>query len=73
MDECDAAQAVESLARRAALNRALADLAGPEAPLYLDGRRCCLDCEEPIPAARLAARPEAVRCVTCQEDHDRSR
>lgn len=71
MDDADAAQAMEARERASAIARALA--ARPETPLYLNGRRCCLDCEEPLPAARLAARPEAVRCVGCQEDHDRAR
>lgn len=31
----------------------------------------CLDCGEPIPAARLAAWPSAARCVDCQADHER--
>ncbi|EPJ9453594.1 TraR/DksA family transcriptional regulator [Pluralibacter gergoviae] len=26
----------------------------------------CNDCEQPIPAARLQALPDAVTCVTCQ-------
>mgnify|MGYP001409921218 CR=1 FL=1 len=31
----------------------------------------CEDCEEMIPAERLAFRPEATRCVGCQGRHDR--
>lgn len=31
----------------------------------------CLDCDEPIPLARLAVYPAAVRCVGCQTDQDR--
>lgn len=31
----------------------------------------CNDCGLPIPAARLAARPNASRCVDCQADHER--
>ena len=26
----------------------------------------CIDCHKPIPAARIRACPDAVRCVTCQ-------
>lgn len=31
----------------------------------------CEGCGEPIPAARLAAWPQATRCVDCQADHER--
>lgn len=31
----------------------------------------CEDCEQQIPAERLAFRPEATRCVGCQGRHDR--
>ena len=41
-----------------------------EGPLYIDGKRCCLDCEEPINEKRLEVKPEAVRCVDCQSDHE---
>ena len=30
----------------------------------------CIDCDEPIPYARLAAYPTAKRCVRCQEIHE---
>ena len=42
-----------------------------EAPLIIDGIRCCLDCEDPIPEGRLLIRPEAVRCVECQGRYER--
>ncbi len=28
----------------------------------------CVDCDEPIPLARLAASPWAIRCIGCQQD-----
>lgn len=31
----------------------------------------CVECENPIPAKRLAAAPEATRCVRCQEAVER--
>ncbi|MBY4898565.1 TraR/DksA family transcriptional regulator [Cupriavidus sp. AU9028] len=31
----------------------------------------CVDCEEPIPLARLQAYPVAERCAPCQERHER--
>ena len=32
----------------------------------------CADCEEAIPPARLEALPYALRCVACQEAHERT-
>ena len=29
---------------------------------------CCIDCDEPIAARRLAAVPWAARCIACQEE-----
>ena len=34
------------------------------------GYGTCEDCQRPIPAERLRARPEAVRCVACQRSYD---
>ena len=31
----------------------------------------CVDCRDPIPPARLAARPDAARCAPCQAVHER--
>ena len=31
----------------------------------------CVDCDEPIPAARLHAYPSAARCIRCQEAYER--
>jgi DnaK suppressor protein len=33
----------------------------------------CVDCGAPIAAARLAAAPEASRCIACQEKREQSR
>lgn len=33
-------------------------------------KRDCSVCDEPIPAKRLAARPEATRCIACQTVRD---
>jgi phage/conjugal plasmid C-4 type zinc finger TraR family protein len=30
----------------------------------------CIDCDEPIPARRLAVQPNAERCVQCQSDFE---
>lgn len=32
----------------------------------------CIDCGEDIPAPRLQAQPFAIRCVECQERHERA-
>src|SRR6185312_2165289 len=57
-----------------ALQRLLAELREDveHALLRLDegGYGTCEDCLRPIPAERLRARPEAVRCVACQRSHD---
>ncbi|MEV6985112.1 TraR/DksA family transcriptional regulator [Sphaerisporangium sp. NPDC051017] len=33
----------------------------------------CVDCRTPVPEGRLAARPEAARCVQCQSRRERRR
>ena len=33
----------------------------------------CADCGEPIPLARLRAAPQALRCVPCEERHEKAR
>jgi len=41
------------------------------AGLGLPGRGECVDCAEVIPAGRRRALPSAVRCVGCQDWHER--
>ena len=75
MDIIDEANARADMFRENAVN-AVRQNNPPESPLYLDGVRCCLDCEEPIPEERLEARPDAVRCVECQtmnEAHEKAK
>lgn len=38
---------------------------------HANGRTTCLDCGERIPERRLTHVPHAVRCVACQELHER--
>ncbi len=38
-----------------------------EEPFEVEGVRVCLDCFVEIPAARLKAKPDAMRCVDCKE------
>jgi len=35
------------------------------------GQADCEDCGEPIPAARRAANPAAIRCLECQQHYER--
>ncbi|HVE74456.1 MAG TPA: TraR/DksA C4-type zinc finger protein [Mycobacteriales bacterium] len=66
----DSATLLQDADRQAAIIEAAADQrAQVEAALArLDAGTygTCLDCGAQIPAARLLARPEAARCVTCQ-------
>jgi DnaK suppressor protein len=32
----------------------------------------CVDCDQPIPYARLEANPTALRCIACQTDYERA-
>ncbi|SNS16090.1 transcriptional regulator, TraR/DksA family [Humidesulfovibrio mexicanus] len=66
-DIIDDAQATEVLDRLQALAR-VPGLGTGEAQLVIEGAVCCLECEEPIPLARLAAVPGCVRCAECQEE-----
>lgn len=42
-----------------------------ETPLEINGQRFCPECDERLSFARMNANPRAVRCVECQNDHDR--
>ncbi|GII81591.1 hypothetical protein Sru01_65730 [Sphaerisporangium rufum] len=68
LTEADRAQAMIEAAdrQRTAVVAALGRL---EAGVY--GR--CVDCGAPVPEGRLAARPEASRCVQCQSRRERRR
>lgn len=47
---------------------------GPgETQLIINDEVCCVDCHDPIPAQRLAIKPNAVRCVECKELWERRR
>lgn len=54
----------DALARHRAPQPAAVQSIDPE------GHIVCRDCDEPIPPARLAAHPHALRCIDCQEDED---
>ena len=73
MDICDDANERADLFRENALNAARQSLAvAGESPLCIDGVRCCLDCEKPIPRGRLKVNPDAIRCVGCQTKREKN-
>lgn len=41
--------------------------------LAAEGEEDCVDCDDPIPAARRAALPSAERCIGCQTKFERGR
>lgn len=65
MDHLDHAQALEERERDAAIERHRNRVTAPAATRT--GRNC-VDCDEPIPSKRLAAHPQAIRCI----DHARA-
>lgn len=42
-----------------------------EEPVLHDGERVCLGCADPISPARVKVCPMAVRCLDCQQRHER--
>lgn len=66
-DDADLASDLEIRERTAAIGRVQAKAA----PLGEALRNTCLVCHEPLEAARLAARPGAIRCVDCEETAER--
>lgn len=70
-DLADLAQVREEQERDEALRRAATRRAMSRAPIEINGKRLCLDCRDPIGRPRLRAAPEAVRCIECQQEHER--
>ena len=67
-DVIDQAQAFEEMERAAALSRVLGRYPG-QGPDWVDGRPCCRECGEEIPARRLEdLGPGCELCVDCQEE-----
>ena len=67
-DICDNADRVIQQHLQAALDAV--HMGDDESPIYIDGVACCVDCEEPIPVARLKALPNCCRCIDCQEEYE---
>lgn len=75
LDETDDWAVADSLAELdiAGLRHALRELSDVDAALARMGVGTygrCVDCDDPIAAARLAAYPTAPRCIECQEAHE---
>ncbi len=75
LDETDDWAVADALAELdiAGLRHALRELTDVDAALArMHGGTYgeCLDCGDPIAAARLAAYPTATRCIECQEAHE---
>jgi DnaK suppressor protein len=59
----------------ASIDRHVNEIRDIEAALLRIGRDefgICIDCEQPIPLARLEANPTAERCIACQTDFERA-
>jgi DnaK suppressor protein len=72
MDDLDRAKELEMAQRQQALDNQRHRAQITEQPLVIDGVRCCIDCEMPIPPPRLAVQPESVRCVDCKSTAERA-
>ena len=70
-DIIDRAQRAEETFRERALKRRSNAKEDALQTAGEDGWPICIDCGERIPKARLAARPNAVRCIECQRDHEK--
>jgi phage/conjugal plasmid C-4 type zinc finger TraR family protein len=42
-----------------------------QGPIRHSGVLLCIDCDQPIPAARRAVAPHAFRCISCQTEFER--
>lgn len=59
----------------ASIDRHVNEIRDIEAALLRIGRGeygICIDCDQPIPLARLEANPTAERCIACQTDYERA-
>lgn len=67
-DLLDRAAELEQRQRDQALKHALNR--PKETPRQDETGRYCISCDIAIPAARLAAVPHAVRCISCQQERE---
>ncbi len=69
-DPNDSASLIEEQQRESALRAQSAVVV--EMPRHdCEGERICIDCEERLSEKRLQAAPRAVRCVECQDLHEK--
>jgi DnaK suppressor protein len=72
MDELDRAQAASEVYEEAAIRSHFNKKKLEPAPdASAGGKRRCIECEKIIPLARIAANPNAVRCIDCQTKYER--
>jgi len=75
MDDIDIAQANDEMFRRQALAAHFRKNYGDTIPNSTNSSHVptilCIDCGEEIEPARLDAKPDARRCIDCQEIHER--
>lgn len=64
-DQLDRAKKLEMGHRQASLENTLQQAQEPPQEI-LDGVVVCIDCGINIPLDRLAAKPDAARCINCQ-------
>jgi RNA polymerase-binding transcription factor DksA len=70
-DEDDRAAILAELEREDALASRYDPPADPQAKCPYTGAIICYDCQVEIPQERLAAIPNAVRCVDCQRQEEK--
>ncbi|MGI1669988.1 MAG: TraR/DksA C4-type zinc finger protein [Neptuniibacter sp.] len=66
MDVIDHAKELELKQRQIALDKTLKNASEPQQEI-IDGVVICIACGIDIPPARLAAKPNAARCIDCQQ------
>ncbi len=66
-DPFDTAQELEQLHRQHALKAAQSRQQEPAQDIDEWGLVHCIDCSDIIPHERLAIKPNAARCITCQQ------
>jgi DnaK suppressor protein len=74
MDVFDRAQELNEMFRAQALKAHFVrrDSPSPNPSHQGRGEIVCIDCGEEIDPARIKANPDAVRCIECQNKHERS-
>lgn len=70
-DIYDRAQEREEFNNQIAQEQHRASLTPEPEQVIAGGLVLCIDCDEPIQAARLAVKPNAARCTFCQQAYER--